>query len=82
MRLRQELGPFPVWVWAVIVLAGWWYLGQLRRGHIRRSSRPLLLEAFDEPRERADLVRGVVTGLVAGVVSFYLLKRTHLIGGK
>lgn len=73
MTLSRKVGPFPVWAYVVAAVALTWYAHERSRGAIIPGHH-YLVAAFDEPKERAELLRGVVIGLVSGIVSYYLLR--------
>lgn len=73
--MRRELGGIPIAIWGGVGLALGWYVYERRRGGLALSPRGILLEAFDEPRERAAILNGIITGVVSAVVSVYIVKR-------
>jgi uncharacterized SAM-binding protein YcdF (DUF218 family) len=72
--VNRSIGGIPI-----VVLAGGgaiaaWYVYQRQRGRIQ-PARGILVSAFDQPGERSDLVRGVVTSLLGAILAVYLVRR-------
>lgn len=76
MNLRQDLGPFPIWLWLAGGAIALWYVRSRSSGRITPGSVPeILSDAIDQPQERAELVRGIMTGLISAILAFYLIRR-------